>query len=508
MLRAEVPLETEVELVALEVEVIAAEAAAGWSVPGAGRPLHPWEVRAKVRFSDLERITDDATGLILRAARVVRDGVTAALLADLSRYSGSPAALLGRVGALGDPTTGVALPLGNLITDAARTIEIALMAVRSQAVTEIDAEATRQGLTESLFAGGPAAEQPASEEERARVAAEARRLATLPLAQVLEVAGAAARSRSAGTEDVISSVAAALTAAGEGRVSDEARQAATRSANHGRLVGALGAPEPEEIYASELMDGRTCGPCQSVDGRLYESLAAALVDYPSGGSYVSCAGGDRCRGTLVFVWATESAPSLDGSDDLDRTPRGPASEEAFTEAEQAAMKSYKRMGGWHNEQLREGVVPDEALVLDDVFNKSPLTAVDQTVSRSIAGGEDIFGPVGSRVGGYHTELGYVSTSPGDVADLGFAREAAENLDLAGDPTIMRIDVPAGSRAIDPDSALPSDEVDLNEEPELLIDRGSVFTIVSDGVEIQPDGTAVRVVHLILHAPGRAASSTA
>jgi hypothetical protein len=54
------------------------------------------------------------------------------------------------------------------------------------------------------------------------------------------------------------------------------------------------------IYASELLDAATCDACAGVDGREYESMEEALRDYPSGG-YVDCAGGPRCRGTLVLV---------------------------------------------------------------------------------------------------------------------------------------------------------------------------------------------------------------
>ncbi|QOP66245.1 capsid maturation protease [Arthrobacter phage Pippa] len=59
--------------------------------------------------------------------------------------------------------------------------------------------------------------------------------------------------------------------------------------------------EPEEIWASELMDGRTCRPCELVDGKEYATLAQARVEYEAGG-YGACKGGARCRGTLVMIY--------------------------------------------------------------------------------------------------------------------------------------------------------------------------------------------------------------
>lgn len=66
--------------------------------------------------------------------------------------------------------------------------------------------------------------------------------------------------------------------------------------------------KPTEIYASEIFDDNTCGPCGSVDGQQYDSIDAAKVDYPNG--YVGCEGGDYCRGTVVAVY-NEAAPTME-----------------------------------------------------------------------------------------------------------------------------------------------------------------------------------------------------
>lgn len=80
-----------------------------------------------------------------------------------------------------------------------------------------------------------------------------------------------------------------------------------------RLTGALMSAQNEgryavwqqvtavTFYASELLDGATCGSCVDIDGTEYRELSAASEDYPAGG-YVNCEGGERCRGTLVAVF--------------------------------------------------------------------------------------------------------------------------------------------------------------------------------------------------------------
>ena len=80
-----------------------------------------------------------------------------------------------------------------------------------------------------------------------------------------------------------------------------------QATNEGRRAqigeGQVGATR---IYASELLDANTCGPCRAVDGREFGSLAAAEGEYPTGG-YRDCEGGLRCRGTLVAVF--DEAPA-------------------------------------------------------------------------------------------------------------------------------------------------------------------------------------------------------
>lgn len=55
------------------------------------------------------------------------------------------------------------------------------------------------------------------------------------------------------------------------------------------------------VFASEILDGNTCGNCTGVDGTEWPTLAEAEVAYPLGG-FVECEAGLRCRGTLIATY--------------------------------------------------------------------------------------------------------------------------------------------------------------------------------------------------------------
>jgi hypothetical protein len=78
--------------------------------------------------------------------------------------------------------------------------------------------------------------------------------------------------------------------------------AVTRAQNEGRMAVIDQAPDGTRIYASELNDTNTCAFCDDVDGTEYPNMGEARRDYGAG-HYVGCQGGNRCRGTLVAVYA-------------------------------------------------------------------------------------------------------------------------------------------------------------------------------------------------------------
>lgn len=85
---------------------------------------------------------------------------------------------------------------------------------------------------------------------------------------------------------------------------DQLQGAVTAAQNQGRVdvFNTVATGTGLRYFSSEILDQNTCDPCSSVDGTEYPDLSAAEQDY-SGGGFVDCAGGPRCRGTLVAVSA-------------------------------------------------------------------------------------------------------------------------------------------------------------------------------------------------------------
>lgn len=55
-----------------------------------------------------------------------------------------------------------------------------------------------------------------------------------------------------------------------------------------------------EIWASEIVDEKSCDACKAVDGKDYNSEEEARADYPNG-YYKNCEHGENCRGTLAII---------------------------------------------------------------------------------------------------------------------------------------------------------------------------------------------------------------
>jgi HK97 family phage portal protein len=107
---------------------------------------------------------------------------------------------------------------------------------------------------------------------------------------------------------------------------DEMSDARARAALGGALTGAQNTARAEtlqaapvgSIYASEVNDGGTCGPCSEIHGRWLattDDMAIVWKLYPGSG-YINCRGGSRCRGTVVGIWRTPTSASNAAFNDL------------------------------------------------------------------------------------------------------------------------------------------------------------------------------------------------
>lgn len=104
-----------------------------------------------------------------------------------------------------------------------------------------------------------------------------------------------------GGPDVAAKVESHLLSLKGAFVKDQLGGALTTAQNSGRRAVFAAAPQGVKLYASEILDSNTCGPCFAEDGKEFDTLDAARSEYSSGG-YDNCEGGPRCRGTIVAVY--------------------------------------------------------------------------------------------------------------------------------------------------------------------------------------------------------------
>ncbi len=133
---------------------------------------------------------------------------------------------------------------------------------------------------------------------------------TAALIAVAYVAAATRRALQVGPAAAADAVRETLTtmgAATSGAVVDHIRVAMSAAQNAGRMA-VFGAHQPYGFRASEHLDPNACEPCRAVHGKTYETLDAALVDYPGNAGYKACTGGLRCRGHINAIWTTGEAP--------------------------------------------------------------------------------------------------------------------------------------------------------------------------------------------------------
>lgn len=329
------PAERMARVLALEVALLEAEVGLldelvrrGIMPADARRTPTVPEIRAGVHFGELERIVDQAAANLFRHTDPVRTHVLDALATALTDVANEPDPwqAFKRLEALTDPTRPDAIPgLNKIVDQAAANIRADLLTTAAAGADQAIAEAQRQGMPDRLI---PPIDAAAAPEVTAAADAYAGRVARTPATRLLEVAASAASQAAAANGATgLSVLGAALDAAEQASTAgteDAARQAANVAHGLGRTHALTALPAPTEVYASELLDRSTCGPCAVVDGHVYVNLEAALVDYPGAGGYIGCEGGARCRGTLVLIHA-EATPTLETPGDGRSPGQAPAS---------------------------------------------------------------------------------------------------------------------------------------------------------------------------------------
>lgn len=294
-------IEELILLAELETEVILAEAADGFSIPQANRPLTEAERRAGTRFGEIATMHDEAEaaalGILGDVERVVEDELVTAIFGPAETVTG--AAVLR---ALAEVNAAQPKPVQTAVLAAASALGEVYRGVYARAAAIVRDEAVRQGSKPAALAELPDVPVRDFVAPAASAAMNPWTRTTTHLQKVLGAPAAVARP-AVGRDEV----RATLSSIPLDQSLDLARQGINQAAARGRheIAATL---EPSEIWASEIMDGATCGPCAAIDGKEYATLAEARDDYPHGG-YLRCDGDARCRGTLVYIFpAGQDAP--------------------------------------------------------------------------------------------------------------------------------------------------------------------------------------------------------
>jgi len=191
-------------------------------------------------------------------------------------------------------------------SDGAQLLTTSMTGMAATAAKQAVAEAKKQGIDIEAQAADP--------EVISRVASTIAALQAAGLA--LSAGSTAARLAAAGDadpEDVASQVEDALGALSDVSLTSKLPGALSTAQNESRIATFLGGPSVD-LFASEINDKNTCSACRAIDGQyignsLDDNIADEIDDlYPNGG-YISCAGGDRCRGTIVGDYVGDSGSS-------------------------------------------------------------------------------------------------------------------------------------------------------------------------------------------------------
>lgn len=290
------------ELVALTVEreVVLAEAEAGLNVPDGRRPLFDHEIKAGVRFGDINNTYTHAEKL---ASKHIRDTVNelADLIIAFVALPVPPHVLAGTVaGLMVDPPDIIQTTVKKL----ANQLTSVLDTVYVKGVETVTAEAVYQGVLDKLTPSTVKVTPPA-----VLTQARADMVAASVLNAVMQKASQTPANKTMVRVDDMRDMI--LDHAYKASV-DMTRQATHEALGAGRHMGVKIVDIPvAQIYAGELLDGATCTKCATIDGYKFKDEKQAEQYYPNGGPMLYCDGGNRCRGTLVYLWDTTGIADME-----------------------------------------------------------------------------------------------------------------------------------------------------------------------------------------------------
>ncbi len=279
------------EVAEAEQAVRKKEIETGRSIPGAVRGLFDHELKAEVRFAEIDDLEKEMAAEAADEIEAIQTVVGVTVMAALfgTRTSLSPALIAERIAAI-DASGWPENVRDRILLGRERLAAIMSTAyARSSAI--LIGEAVRQGRKRGPV---PLTRDPSDFVPLATSAAVEPWQRTLLVVHNEHLSPIGILKGTVAREAVRNTIASTGTA---GAV-DKARQGILSAAGAGRVETGQRL-NPTASFASELLDGATCGPCGDIDGTEYETMDEARADYPTG-AYRLCSGGARCRGTLVF----------------------------------------------------------------------------------------------------------------------------------------------------------------------------------------------------------------
>jgi hypothetical protein len=241
------------------------------------------EVAAATDFTSIQQSWQMTTDSLVTAWAAVQAGQIDALVESVAAAAESSD--LAAMASLSAPVDGEDVIYDQMLT----ACEEAIAAARAEAVAQ-----------------GVEIPEVAASEYTGLIRSRAHAISVLMARALADTAARQAISRY-GTEglpadEIAAGVRSHLEELSDAYLQDQLGGAITQAQNSGRRV--VMSKKPARIYASELLDLNTCSACRGKDGTEYPGLIDAEADYPTGG-YRECAGGARCRGTLVAVYNAE-----------------------------------------------------------------------------------------------------------------------------------------------------------------------------------------------------------
>ncbi len=296
----------------IEKALRSAHLSAGLIPSDAHRSLFPWELDAHTNFAGIDDDVKAGAAHIAHQLAAQRAQFTRLLVGDLQATAAqagpvSPdVAVAQRVIAI-DALLGLQAVSGSqeLFAGAEADLRQILHGVADAGGQRLYGEAAAQGVT--VNRDQPL---PLTAEQQARIELAARRLATGPQVDLVRALREAAWRMPELPGQLVPLLERSAAALSTGPLDTYARTTAQQAYGTGRMAAVNTLPDPVRCYSSELLDSNTCSNCADIDGHEYDSVEDSEDDYPSGAGYVDCEGGSLCRGVVVFVWPSETPPSV------------------------------------------------------------------------------------------------------------------------------------------------------------------------------------------------------